>query len=134
MTLWANIDNIVMGIMSVYQNAATFTLGWAGIPYFPLSLALNIILTFMIVIRLVLHVRNSRNALGVSGIGGLCNPVVIMLVESCAIYSVSLALYIGTWAAGNPISGFFTFILPQTQVRDSSRPRSSDRFSYLRTD
>ena len=123
-----------MGITYVYQNAVTFTSEWATLPYFSLSLALNIILTFMIVIRLVLHVRTSRNALGVSGIGGLCNPIVTMLVESCALYSVSLVLIIGPWAAGNPIVEFFVFILPQTQVRNSSRPRSSDRFSDLRAD
>ena len=123
-----------MGITYVYLNAAAFTSDWTTLPYFSLSLALNIILTFMIVIRLVLYVRTIRNALGVSGIGRLCNHIVTMLVESCALYSVSLVLIIGPWAAGNPIVEFFVFILPQTQVRNSSRPRSSDRFSDLRAD
>ena len=131
MTLWANIDNIAIGITYVYQSAMNLSSEISYLSYFSLPLALNIILTFMIAIRLVLHVRSSRNTLGVSGIGGLCNPIVIMLAESCAIYSVGLVLYIGSLAAYNPISNFFVFILPQTQVRSSSRPRSSNRFSDM---
>ena len=129
--LWANIDNIAMGITFVYQSTVTFGYGWSILSYGSLSLALNIILTFMIVIRLALHVRSTRKAMGVSGIGGLCNPIITMLVESCALYSVSLVLVLGPWVAGNGIFGFFLFILPQTQVRSSSRPRSSNRFSDL---
>ena len=123
-----------MGIAYVYQNAVTFTPERATLPYFSLSLALNIILTFMIVIRLVLQVRNTRAAMGISGIGGLCIAVITMLVESCALYAASVLLVMGSWTAGNAITNFFVFILPQTQVRSSSRPRSSDRFPDLRTD
>ena len=103
--------------MIVYQNAVQLNNTWAGVPYYSVSVALNVLLTLMIVIRLILHTRNTRTALGVAGIGRLCKVIVTMLVESCAIYAVSSLLVIGPWAAReNPIVNFFTFILPETQV------------------
>jgi hypothetical protein len=110
------LGSLAMGIVYVYQNAMTLTSEWSTIPYLSISLSLNVMLTLMIVIRLVLHVRNTRAAMGVTGMGGMCNPIITMLIESCALYSVSLALVIGPWAADNFITDFFVFILPQTQV------------------
>ena len=117
MTLWANIDNIAVGIACIYQYSVTNITASLNIPYFSLSLALNVILTLMIVIRLLLHVRSTRKAMGVSGNGGFHSAIITMLIESCAIYSVSLVLIIGPLVAGHPIVYFFVFILPQTQVR-----------------
>ena len=103
--------------MIVYQNAVQLNNTWAGVPYYSVSVALNVLLTLMIVIRLILHTKNTRTALGVAGIGRLCKVIVTMLIESCAIYAVSSLLVIGPWAAReNPIVNIFTFILPETQV------------------
>ena len=106
--------------MITYQNATQINDIWSAIPYFSISLSLNIILTLMIVIRLILHTRNTRTALGIAGIGGLCKTIITMLIESCALYAVSSLLVIGPWGAGDRITNFFLFILPETQVRDSS--------------
>ena len=77
----------------------------------------------MIVIRLVLHTRNTRAALGMTGLGGLSKSIITMLVESCALYSVSSLLVLGPMAANyNPISNFFIPVLPATQVCASLRP------------
>ena len=73
----------------------------------------------MISIRLVLHARSIRTAVGITGIGRLCNAVVTMLIESCVIYAVSSLLVIGPRAAENPITNVFVAILPETQVRAS---------------
>ena len=107
-----------MGIIYIYQaTELSDGLGWSTFPYFSISLSLNILLTLMIVIRLILHARNTHTALGITGIGGLCKAIVIMLVESCALYAVSSLLFIGPLGAGNTASNFFMAILPEIQAR-----------------
>ena len=44
----------------------------------------------MVVVRIALHIRNARDAMGLTGIGGLCKAAVAMLIESCALNAVSL--------------------------------------------
>ena len=78
----------------------------------------------MIVVRLILRARNTRAALGIGGIGGLCKAIATMLVESCALYAVSSLLYIGSLAANSTVSNFFSFILPQTQASAFPSPQS----------
>ena len=104
-----------MGILFI-RHAWTPTINWPTLSYYSISLSLNIILTLMIVIRLVLLTRNTRAAMGVTGTGGLHSAIITMLVESCALYAVGSLPVIGAWAAGHPITSFFVFILPQTQV------------------
>ena len=107
-----------MGILLVYQNANIYASDqWASLPYFSIALSLNVILTLMIIIRLILHARNTRAALGGSGIGGLSKAIVTMLVESCALYAVSSLLVIGPYGGGNYVTNLFLFVLPETQVR-----------------
>ena len=107
-----------MGIMFVYQTAAG-SAGWSIIPYLSISLSLNTLLTIVIVIRLILHARNTRNALGITGIGGLSKAIITMLVESCALSALSSLLVIGPLGAENYASNTFLTILGQTQVRPS---------------
>ena len=72
----------------------------------------------MIVIRLVLHSRNIRNAIGApTGTTGLCKAVVTMLVESCALYAVNFLLFIGAWGAQSHVSDIFFPLLAVAQVR-----------------
>ena len=109
---------IALGIVYIYQGVTTYTkVEQAALPYYSILLSLNILATSMIVIRLILHARNTRNALGMSKIGGLCKTIITMLVESCALYAVNLALVIGPMSARYPITNFFGSILPSTQVR-----------------
>ena len=118
MTLRTNVDDVAMGIAYDYQNSLLeLTTAWAGLPYFTISLSLNILLTLMISIRLVLHARSIRTAVGIAGIGKLCNAIVTMLIESCVIYAMSSLLVIGPWSVSSPITNVFLGILPQTQVR-----------------
>ena len=64
MTLRAIVDDIVMGAALTYQTAELADRAKFGLPYYLISLSLNILLTLMIVIRLALHIRNTRTALG----------------------------------------------------------------------
>ena len=122
-----------MGIVFDYQNSVLSLNGtpWAGLPSFTISLSLNILLTLMIIARLVLHARDTRIALGMTGIGGLCTAIVTMLVESCVLYAVSSLLVIGPWGANSSITNVFLPILNQTQVRAFLQLRSSERLSNV---
>ena len=109
-----------MGATFIYQTAKLLQgIEWAIIPYFSISLSLNVLLTLMIIIRLILHARSTRTALGIAGIGGLCKAVITMLVESCAIFTVNSLLVVGPLGASNVVSNLFTVILGQTQVSAS---------------
>ena len=97
-----------------------------GLPYYSISIALNILLTIMIIIRLILHTRKTRNAVGMAGNGGLCKTVVTMLIESCALYSVGSFLLIVSWVTGDHGTDIFFNILNQIQVRVFPQPRSTE--------
>ena len=104
------------------------------LPNFSISIALNILLTLMIVIRLIIHSRNLHAAIGSpAGIGRLYKDVVTMLVESCALSAVSSLLFIVSRGAGNHAADIFLPIFSQTQVRASLRSRSSARLTNATT-
>ena len=118
-----------MGIVLIgYQISHPYSNLWnaadvnLGLPYFSISLALNILLTLMIVIRLILHNREVRTATGLTEAGGTYKNIVTMLVESSALYAVTSLLYIGPWGAGNHAADIFLPALCQIQVRGFSRP------------
>ena len=94
-----------------------------------ISVLLNVFLTLMIVIRLVLHKRNTRNALGTAyKSDGLYNTVVTMLIESCAISAVTYVLYIAVLVTKNPNQLTFYPLLIMAQVRAPDSPQS---WSYV---
>ena len=111
-----------MGIMLLYQTAESTGGVWLGLPYFSISLSLDVLLTLMIVIRLILHARDTRASMGKTGIGGLYKVIVTMLIESSALYAVSSLLVLGPASAGNNVADIFLFILAETQVRAFQQP------------
>ena len=106
-----------MSIAFIYQTTAALGRTWSPLPYYSITLSLNTLLTLMIVIRLIVHARNTRAAMGVPGIGGLYKVIVATLIESSAIYGVSSLLVIVSWASTNPVVNVFLPILRETQVR-----------------
>ena len=89
-----------------------------GLPYFLISLPLNVLLTLMIVVRLVLHSRRTRNTTGaLARIGGVYRTVATMLIESSALYAMSSLLVIGPLVAKHWAAVMFLPILAETQVR-----------------
>lgn len=101
-----------------YGNVAYTTSYHFGTPYYLISLLLNVLLTFMIAIRLILHSRSIQKVLGpLAQVNGLYKTVVTMLIESCALYAVSILLFIGTWFAGSASQYIFFPILAEIQVR-----------------
>ena len=115
--LRVNVVGVGMGVLLIYQSSKVVSVVWSALPWFTISLSLNIILTLMIVIRLILHTRAIRTAMGGSGIGGLSKAIVTMLIESCALYAVSSVLVIGPWSATATFGNTFLAILPEIQVR-----------------
>lgn len=121
-----------MGITFTYQIAQPNSSFWNstaidfGLPYFSISLSLNVLLTFLIVARLVMHSRNVRAAMGApSGASGLYRAIVTMLIESCALYAVNSLLFVGPWGAGSHVADIFLPILAEIQVRVSCLKSSS---------
>jgi len=117
------LASVAMGILFIYQTSQPDKSIWSsvaisfGIPYFSISLSLNMILTLLIVTRLVLHNRNVRTAMGAPpGFGGLYKAIVTMLVESSALYAVSSLLFVAPWGAGSHVADIFLPILAETQV------------------
>ena len=112
-----------MGIWLVYTTSQPSSI-WEslaaniGIPYFSITISLNVILTLMIVGRLILHGRNFRDAMGTPArASGLYKAVITILIESSAIYAVTSLLFIGPWIAKNRASDIFLPILAEVQVR-----------------
>ena len=114
-----------MGVAQTYFGAGTgYDFSTAvnfNTAYLSISLALNAILTFMIVTRLVLHIRNVRKAIGTSSrAGGLhttAATVATMLIESYALYAVILLVYIVPWALNSSVQLIFFAVTGPIQVR-----------------
>ena len=105
-----------MCISLTYQSTELVRYDWASIPYLSISLSLNVLLTLITVIRLALHARNFRTAMGETGSSGLCRAVITMFIESCAINAVTSLLVLGLIGAGSSAVPIFVSIPPETQV------------------
>ena len=108
-----------MGIITLYKSSSPGSNLWANItvdfalPYFTISVALNVVLTLIICFRLLWHSRVYSMA---SPSKGSYGQIIAMLVESCALYALFSVLFIGTYASGNYMSSLFLPILSQVQV------------------
>ena len=138
-TIWANGISVAMGIV-VFVDQTFGLLDWTpivkhfAIPYLSISVSLNVLLTFMIVARLVLHGRKVRTIMGSpAGVGGLYKTIVAMLIESSALYAATSLLVIGTTFGENSTQVVYFPILVETQVRASPQPRSSGDLSNAMT-
>ena len=112
-----------MGITFIYQTSQPNSSVWNsvaidfGLPYFSISIGLNTLLTLLIVVRLAMHSRNVRTAMGApSGATGLYRAIITMLIESSALYAVNSLLFVGPWGAGSHAADIFLPILAETQV------------------
>ena len=119
----ANVTDTAMGTMLIYQTSQPNSSIWNtvaidfGVPYFSISLSLNILLTLLIVIRLAMHSKNIRNAMGApTGTSGLYETIITVLVESCAIYAVTSLLFVAPWGAKSHVADIFLPVLGEIQV------------------
>lgn len=70
-----------MGITFVYWISATYTATYSSTPYYWIMLNL-----------LVSRATKIGTAMGITGIGRLCNAIVAMHIESFVLYTVNLSL------------------------------------------
>lgn len=115
------LASVAMGIAFLYQGSLHADLDLSsvsfGVPYYSISLSLNVILTLMIVGRLILHSKNFQNAMGPTAkTGGLYKAIVTILIESCALYAITYLLFMAPWAAGSSVGNAFFPILVEVQV------------------
>lgn len=103
---------------SPYSNAGQ-PINWTG-PYLCVSLAINIVLTFLIVIRLLLYRRTMAQLLG-PGHATECTTVVAMLIESAAVYTTFVLLFLIPFALQNSVSYTFVQVMGEAQVSRSIR-------------
>jgi len=116
-----HVDDIATGILANFSGNSAVSRHLFYTVYISLSLALNVILTSMIVVRLVLCTRSVRASMGSSTrMDELYKSIATMLVESSALFTVSSVLVIGLWVvttAAGTIANVFVRILAETQVR-----------------
>ena len=122
MTPQANFSGTVVGIMRVHiistQMGNPATVVALSTAYYSIPFSLNLLLTLMIVTRLLLHRRNIRCAVGTfGGAAGLYTTIVVMLVESYALYAIALLSYIVPRGLNSIVTVIPAQIIPSTQVR-----------------
>jgi hypothetical protein len=112
-----------MGIMTLYKTSRPDSSLFSGVtvsfglPYFTISVALNVLLTIIIAWRLLLHGRNLKNAVGLpSGIVTIYRSVITMLVESSALYAVVSICFIVPYAMSHHASAIFLAVLSRVQI------------------
>ena len=109
-----------MGIMFLIQVSTTNPYVTNGInftlPYLSLSLALNIILTIAIVLRLLTFRYRIVSVLGPT-YGTQYTSIAAMIIESAALYSAVSVTFLVLFGIGNPVSQVFIQSLNQFQVR-----------------
>ena len=119
----ANFTGTGAGIASIYldsvfETSAASTITCITSSYYATCLALNILLTLMIITKLILHRKNLQRAIGTSNAATrVYTTIVIMLVESYALYAIALISDTLAWAlqsVGVYVTGK---ILSNVQVR-----------------
>lgn len=102
------------------EQGSTVTAIDLTVSYYSISLSLVVLLVLMIVIRLAVHVRNVQKATGASdgsGVHTAAATVVSMLIESYALYAITLLLYIVSWADNSWVAALFNGACAVIQVR-----------------
>ncbi|KAH8109253.1 hypothetical protein DFH11DRAFT_1843271 [Phellopilus nigrolimitatus] len=116
------LGSITMGIMVLFQSSRPGANLWSkvsvnfGVPYFSLSMALNILVTLLIATRLLLYRRKLHRTLGPEQVAAVPYvTIAAMIVESSMLYAVFSLLFIGPYGANSQISHIFLPILSQVQ-------------------
>ena len=117
--------DVALGIANIYYDLGlryyTITATDISTSYFSVCLSLNVLLTLMIVLRLAVHIRNVRKVTGASdgssGLHTVTATVVVMLIESYALYAGVLLAYTIPWAMESWVTTLFAGVLGPVQVR-----------------
>lgn len=86
-----------------------------ALPYFAISLSLNIVLTLMIVGRMAAYRRKGQEIFGRT-YGKHYGSIATMFIESAALYTICSVLLLVTYAIGHPINQIWLGLSPAVQV------------------
>ncbi|KAG7094109.1 hypothetical protein E1B28_007724 [Marasmius oreades] len=112
--------SIAFGILFLKQVGTVSQSPWdtSGInftiPYYTMSLALNILVTLLIVLRLLIYRHRITRAMGPMH-GSHYTSLVAMVVESAAIYSTFALCFLVPFAVNSPVAQLFLQGLAQIQ-------------------
>ncbi|EPQ55666.1 hypothetical protein GLOTRDRAFT_10171, partial [Gloeophyllum trabeum ATCC 11539] len=115
------LTSIAMGILLMFDESRPGASIWQAssvnivLAYYSTSLALNIFLTILILVRLLLHRRAVINALGRSH-SAQYTSTAAMLVESAALYAICSILFLVPYVVNHPLQGIFMQVLSQVQI------------------
>jgi hypothetical protein len=110
-----------MGVILLFQltqpnaNLWTKTAVNFAVPYWSISAGLNILVTILIVARLMVIRARTRAVLS-SNHSRTYTSVAAMLVESAALYSLTVMLFIITYARGSNVQNLVLPVLGQVQA------------------
>ena len=110
-----------MGVILLFQltqpdaNLWTTTTLNFGIPYWAISIGLNVLVTSMIVARLFM-IRRRTSAVLSANHTKTYTSVAAMLVESAALYSITALIFIITYARNSNIQNLVLPVLGQVQA------------------
>ncbi|KAH8109257.1 hypothetical protein DFH11DRAFT_1628312, partial [Phellopilus nigrolimitatus] len=117
------VQTPAMGIMVLFQSSRPGANLWSkvsvnfGVPYFSLSMALNILVTLLIATRLLLYRRKLHRTLGPEQVAAVPYvTIAAMIVESSMLYAVFSLFFIGPYGANSQISHIFLPVLSQVQI------------------
>jgi len=117
------LGDISMGVMTLFQASRPGASLWTkvttnfGIPYFSLSVTLNVLITLLITGRLLLYRHQVRRTLGAANASTVPYvSIVAMITESSMLYAVFSLLFIGPYASESHVSDIFLPILSQIQI------------------
>ena len=86
-----------------------------AVPFFTMSLTLNILLTLLIVARMWFHQRQGRKLFG-TNYGQHYTSISNMFVESAALYCINSILLLATFIPGNAVNQIWVGLAPSVQV------------------
>ena len=121
-TIVTDLADMVMGIIKIHYSLvpgvyAPPIVTKANLAYFSICLSLNVLLTLMIITRLFLHKRNIQHAMGTSGGSTkLYTTIIVMLVESYALYAIAFILCIVSFTLGASVFPVFAQVIAGMQV------------------
>ncbi|KAK7059077.1 hypothetical protein VNI00_001701 [Paramarasmius palmivorus] len=112
--------SVAFGILFLKQVGTVSQSPWDSsginftIPYYTMSLALNILVTILIVLRLLVYRHRITQAMG-SGHGSHYTSLVAMVVESAAIYSSFALCFLVPFSVNSPVAQLFLQALSPIQ-------------------
>ncbi|KAF8905669.1 hypothetical protein CPB85DRAFT_1376752 [Mucidula mucida] len=115
------LASVVLGILFLKQVGHTSQSPWDSsgvnytIPYYSTSLALNILVTLLIAVRLAYY-RNRISRIMGGAQGRQYTSLAAIVIESAAIYSTFSLLFLVPFAFGHPLAQLFLQALSPIQV------------------